>query len=554
MKRTLLTAISICLILASIFGIFAVSAGMEDISQILRFKKNQKADMLEFIDILDDCVAEFRNSEPDRAKDEREFAESVVTGNVGGEKLKQGQQQYNAGASQIAQGQAEYDAAEAQYNAKLAEYNAAEQRLSEAEDQLAEAKLQRDEGQAKLDAATPAYEKAKPVYDLIERVPASDLIAGILAKHGYTSIQELKDAIREYEDGQAQLAEANAKIAAAEQEISDGKVKLAAAKAQLDDGKAQLDAAKAQLDDGKAQLDAAKDQLSAGQTKLNNNVSKMNDLKDQLTEYDDAEAAVTTGIATLMDIDGIADKVSDESDYESVLAAAREYAEEDAQKLTQELDVRQSLYSLLRILSIVGILAGAAGLIAALRPNGLKLRIALIANAIEAVGAVAANIYGFTNDYLYFVYALSDGSGDGGLQTIAMIVILGVSLIAAIIAAVCVKAYNVALTSDAPEPVFAQPAVRYDSDRYDDDFDDDEEDEDEDEEEEEKPKVNAKTTKSRRSAAPKDISELEEMTRRLNEETERLESEARQKEYEAARREYEEALKKFEEARKNAEK
>ena len=538
MKRTLLTIVSVCLILASIFGIFAVSAGMEDISQILRFKKNQKADMLEFIDILDDCVAEFRNSEPDRAKDEREFAESVVTGNVGGEKLLQGQQQYNAGASQIAQGQAEYDAAEAQYNAKLAEYNAAEQRLSEAEDQLAEAKLQRDEGQAKLDAATPAYEKAKPVYDLIERVPASDLIAGILAKHGYTSIQELKDAIREYEDGQAQLAEANAKIAAAEQEISDGKVKLAAAKAQLDDGKAQLD--------------AAKDQLSAGQTKLNNNVSKMNDLKDQLTEYDDAEAAVTTGIATLMDIDGIADKVSDESDYESVLAAAREYAEEDAQKLTQELDVRQSLYSLLRILSIVGILAGAAGLIAALRPNGLKLRIALIANAIEAVGAVAANIYGFTNDYLYFVYALSDGSGDGGLQTIAMIVILGVSLIAAIIAAVCVKAYNVALTSDAPEPVFAQPAVRYDSDRYDDDFDDDEEDEDE--EEEEKPKVKAKTTKSRRSAAPKDISELEEMTRRLNEETERLESEARQKEYEAARREYEKALKKFEEARKNAEK
>ena len=550
MKRTLLTAVSVCLILASIFGIFAVSAGMEDISQILRFKKNQKADMLEFIDILDDCVAEFRNSEPDRAEDEREFAESVVTDDIGGEQLKQGQQQYNAGASQIAQGQAEYDAAEAQYNAKLAEYNAAEQRLSEAEDQLAEAKLQRDEGQAKLDAATPAYEKAKPVYDLIERVPASDLIAGILAKHGYTSIQELKDAIREYEDGQAQLAEANAKIAAAEQEISDGKVKLAAAKAQLDDGKAQLDAAKAQLDDGKAQLDAAKDQLSAGQTKLNNNVSKMNDLKDQLTEYDDAEAAVTTGIATLMDIDGIADKVSDESDYESVLAAAREYAEEDAQKLTQELDVRQSLYSLLRILSIVGILAGAAGLIAALRPNGLKLRIALIANAIEAVGAVAANIYGFTNDYLYFVYALSDGSGDGSLQTIAMIVILGVSLIAAIISAVCVKAYNVALTSDAPEPVFAQPAVRYDSDRYDDDFDDDEEDE----EEEEKPKVKAKTTKSRRSAAPKDISELEEMTRRLNEETERLESEARQKEYEAARREYEEALKKFEEARKNAEK
>ena len=550
MKRTLLTAISICLILASIFGIFAVSAGMEDISQILRFKKNQKADMLEFVDILDDCVAEFRKSEADRAEDEREFAESVVTDDIGGEQLKQGQQQYNAGADKIAQGQAEYDEAEKLYNAKLAEYKAAEQKLAEAEDQLAEAKIQRDEGQAKLDAATPAYEKAKPVYDLIERVPASDLIAGILAKHGYTSIQELKDAIKEYENGQAQLAEANAKIAAAEQEISDGKIKLAAARVQLEDGKAQLDAAKARLDSGKVQLADAKNQLSAGQTKLNDNVDKMNDLKDQLAKYDDAEAAVTAGIATLMEIDGIADKVSDESNYEAVLEAAREYAEEDAENLTQELDVRQSLCSLLRILSIVGILAGAAGLIAALRPNGLKLRIALIANAVETVSAVAANIYGFTNDYLHFVYALSDGSGDGSLQSIAMIVILGVSLIAAVIAAVCVKAYNGALTSDAPEQVCPQPAELDNSDLYD-NFTDDE---DEEEEEEEKPGVKSKRAKPRRSAEPKDIGELEEMTRKLNEETERLESEAQQKEYEAARREYEEALKKFEEARKNAEK
>lgn len=544
MKRTLLTAVSICLILASIFGIFAVSAGMDDISQILRFKKNQKADIIEFVDILDDCVAEFRKNEASRAEDEREFAESVVTDDVGGEQLSQGQQQYNAGADRIAKGQAEYDAAEKLYNSKLAEYKAAEQQIADAEDQLAEAKLQRDQGQAKLDAATPAYEKAKPVYDAINLIPASDLIAAYLAKHGYTSIQELKDAINEYEAGQAQLAEANAKIAEAEQQLADGKAQLASAKVQLDDGKAQLDAAKAQLDNGKAQLADAKSQLNQGQTKLNDNVDKMNDLKEQLKKYDDAEAAVTTGIASLMEIDGIADKVSDETDYEAVLAAAREYAEEDADSLTRELDVRQSLCSLLRILSIVGILAGAAGLITALRPNGLKLRIALIADGLTAAGAAAINIYGFTNDYMSFAYALSDGSGDGSLQRIAMIVMLIVALTAAVIAAVCTRAYNGALSAGAAE-AFCEPTADRDCDDYD--------DPDHDEEEEANPKSGSEKVRPCRAAMPRDISELEEMTRKLNEETERLESEARQKDYEAARREYEEALKKFEEARKKAE-
>lgn len=547
MKRTLLTAVSVCLILASIFGIFAVSAGVEDISQILRFKKNQKTDILEFVDVLEDRVAEVRKNEAGRAEDEKEFAESVVTDDIGGEQLSQGQQEYNAGADRIARGQAEYDAAEKLYNSKLAEYNAAEQRLADAEDQLAEAKLQRDAGQAKLDAATPAYEKAKPVYDAINLIPGSDAIAAFLAKHGYTSIQELKDAINEYEAGQAQLAEANAKIAAAEQEIADGKAQLAEAKVQLDKGKAQLDEAKAQLDSGRAQLADAKNQLSAGQAKLNDNVDKMNDLKDQLTKYDDAESAVTTGIATLMEIEGIADRVSDESDYESVLEAAKEYAEEDAEKLTQELDVRKSLNSVLRLLSLAGILAGAVGLVAALRPNGKKLLAALIASGVTAIGAAAANIYGFTNDYMHFVYALSDGSGDGSLQSRAMIILLIVSLIAAVIAAVCAKAYKRALlaSDDAAEPVNVRREDTVDNDIYD-DFDD------EDEEDDAEPAVRSKTAKPHRSAAPEDIGELEEMTRRLNEETERLESEARQKEYETARREYEEALKKFEEARKKA--
>ena len=284
MKRTLLMILSILLAASSVFGIVAAGSGSDELSDILRFKRGQRSDILDFVEILDGRVAELRKAEENRTEDEKDYTESVVTDQKGSEQLSAGQQQYNAGAEKIAQGQAEYDAAEAQYNAKLAEYQAAEKRLNDAEAQLNDAKEQRDAAQAKLDAATPAYQKAKPIYDLIQSLGGwGDLVSQTLAKYGYTSIEDLKAEMKAYEDGQAALAEANTQIAAAEQEINNGKTQLAAAKTQLDQGKEQLAAAKVQLDNGKAELAAAKAQLNAGQQQLSENVDKRNERKETLT-------------------------------------------------------------------------------------------------------------------------------------------------------------------------------------------------------------------------------------------------------------------------------
>ena len=130
MKRTLLMILSILLAASSVFGIVTAGNGSDELSDILRFKRGQRSDILDFVDILDGRVAELRKTEENRTDDEKDYTESVVTDQKGSEQLSAGQQQYNAGAEKIAKGQAEYDAAEAQYNAKLAEYQAAEKRKS----------------------------------------------------------------------------------------------------------------------------------------------------------------------------------------------------------------------------------------------------------------------------------------------------------------------------------------------------------------------------------------------------------------------------------------
>lgn len=540
MKRTLLTLISILLAAASVFGIVASGSGLDDVSDILRYKRNQKADLIDFVDMLDERVAELRETEGDRVEDEKQYATSVVTDNVGSQKYNQGKAEYDAGADKIAKGQAQYDAAEKTYNEKKAEYDAAEKRLADAETQLADAKAQRDAAQARLDAATDDYNRAKKVLDRIDNSPALTEVEKILGLFGFTTIEEVRAAVKEYEDGQAQLAEANAQIAEAEQQIADGKTQLAAAKKQLDAGKVQLDAAKTELDNGKAQLADAKRQLDAGQQQLSQNVTKMNDVKEELAAQDDVKAAVTAGIDILMDNSEIAKLVTDENDYESVIAAARQYAEDDAEKLTEELDVRQSLYNVLRVMSVIGIIAALVGLLAALRPAKIKLAAALAAAGAAAVGSIGMNIYGLANGYRTFVYSLADGAGSGSQQLTAMLVLMGAAVAALVIVLVCFKAYDAGLSGKA--------AVKTGVPAY-----GGEEDEDDD------PVI--RPSKNSAVSADDDFDEddagpeeLAEQTRRLNEQAERLEAEAKQAELDKARREYEEARRRFEAARRGSDK
>lgn len=592
MKRIALTVISVCLVLASVFGLVAASVGLGDITDILRKTNLQNDDIRDSIALISERYAEIKEKDGDKTA--KDYATAVVTEKYGSGKIDAGQKEYDEGKAQLDAGQKEYDAAKAKLDQGKADYAAAEKliaqkekeiadgekQIADAEAQLAEAKKQRDEGQAKLDRVTPAYNKAKHYYDMLQNSPGGEYTTAglniLVASLGYGSVDQI---FSEYDAAKAQLADANKQIADAElqieqgkQQIADGKEQLAAgkeqladAKQQLDEGEKQLAAGKARLDDGKAQLADAAEQLAAGKRKMANNSATMANELEALEEMDGAQEIVDAGINILLANDGIAEKVSNREDYDEVLAAASEFVEQEAENVQQELRVRQQLYSLLRILSVVCIVAGAMGAIAAFRPKYQTLIIALILSCAAALSAVALNIYGYANDYRYFVYSLGEGEGDGSLQFAAMIAILTVALLAAIICLACTKAYKRGVAAPvAAAPAVAKPAkaAKAEKPKRVKKTDEDEDDEGwqsiKPEKTEDKAaeaqviKPEPKTEAASGEIPANLIERMQAQTKRLNEETERMESESRRKDFEEARREYEEALRKFEEARKRS--
>lgn len=607
MKRIALTVISICLVIASVFGFFAAAAGLGDITDILRKSNLQNDDIRDSIAFISEHYDKIKDKDGDTTA--KDYATAVVTDKYGSSKISAGQKQYDEGKAQLDKGQKEYDAAKAQLDKGKADYAAAEaliaqkeQEIADAEQQiadgekaiadgeaqLAEAKKQRDEGQAKLDEVTPIYNKAKPYYDKLHGTTGGNYTeAGLnilLRSMGYNKTvtelfneydaakQQLADADRQIadaelqlEEGKQQLADGKEQLAAGKQQLAAGKEQLAAAKKQLDDGDAQLAAGKAKLDDGKAQLADAAEQLAAGKRKMADNSAAMADDLQNLEEMDGDQEIVEAGIKILLANEGIAAKVTDRENYDEVLAAASAYVEEDADNVQQELALRQQLYSLLRILCAVCLVAGAVGVIVAFRPKLQALIVALVLACAAAVGSAALNIYGYANDYRYFVYSLGDGSGDGSLQFAAMIALLVVSVLAALVCLSCTKAYKRGVAAPAAVPAGAAPAKGKPakpakkekprrakrSDEDDDDFG-------------WGSAADAKVIKPEPTAAPDeptvadngapaDLAErMREQAKRLTEEAQRMEEQSRQNDFEAARREYEEALRKFEEARKKS--
>lgn len=622
MKRIALAVISICLVIASVFGFFAAAAGLEDITGIVRRSNLQNDDIRDSIDLISERYDEIKDKDGDKTA--KNYATAVVTDKYGSSKISAGQKQYDEGKAQLDKGQKEYDAAKAQLDKGKADYAAAEKLIAEKEQeiadaekqiadgekaiadgekQLAEAKKQRDEGQAKLDEVTPIYNKAKPYYDKLHGTTGGNYtevgLNILLRKLGYNKTvtelfneydaakqqlaaadRQIADAELQLEEGKQQLADGKEQLADGKEQLADGKKQLAAAKKQLDDGDAQLAAGKAKLDDGKAQLADAAEQLAAGKRKMANNSAAMaNDLQN-LEEMEDAQEIVDAGIKILLANDGIAEKVTDRGDYDEVLAAASAYVEEEADSVQQELALRQQLYSLLRILAVIGLVAGAVGIIVAFRPKFPTLVAALVFACAAALSAAALNIYGYVNDYRYFVYALEDGSGDGSLQFAAMMAILVAALLAVIVCIVCTKAYKRGVAPAAVPAGAAPAAVKAAKPEKKEkprrvrktDEDDDDNGWGSDAPAPAAPIAEEKVIRPEPAAAPDEptvadgstipadlVARMQAQTKRLNEETQRMEQEARRKEeetrqqdFEAARREYEEALRKFEEARKNS--
>lgn len=552
MKRALLTVISVCLVLAAIFGIYAGAVGLDDISAIVRYTNNQRQVVAQIADETEKGVTELEAEEEQRKQDLLEAAEGSVVEQIGGSKLANGELQYeagkdklNAGQKEYDEGKAQYDAAKALYDEKLAEYNNACERLEEGKAQLADAKAQRDAGQKKLDEATPAYNELKIYVDLANGkvYEHTRFLADPIARlYGYDSVEAVLEA---YEAGQQQLADANVQIADAEKQIADGEKQLADAKVQLDEGKKQLD-------EGKSRLDSAKAELDAGRRTVSESVENLQNALDSLKAYDDAESKVKAGVAELMKIPGIAEQVEDESDYRSVVEAARSFIESNKDGVNAEMTVRQRLYVMLIVACAVCAAAGVAGIIASLTPTGVRLATCAIASVAAAALSVGFMIYGLVNGSHSFAYfymdKLGNVAGDGRLQFTALLIAAVAALCTAALALLCRSVYNKVLLGVSPEegeddieeaPVEVEepapenepaPAV---------------------EEKPAKAKAPAKAEAFEAEGGEISLEELAAETRRLNEEATRMEENAQNDELLRARREYEEAKKRFDAARRN---
>ena len=448
MKRIALTVISVCLVLASVFGFIAAGSGMDDITDILRQSNLRNDDIRDSIALISDRYAEIKEKGGDDTA--KSYATAVVTDKYGSSKISAGQKQYDEGKAQLDKGQKEYDAAKAKLDKGKADYAAAEKLIAEkekeiadgekqiadgekqiadGEKQLAAAKQQRDEGQAKLDEVTPIYNEAKTIYDSLNGITGGaggEVLNNYLKRNGYRTMDDLfneydaakqqladadkqiADAEAQLEEGKQQIADGKEQLAAGKQQLAAGKQQLADAKQQLDDGDAQLAAGKAKLDDGKAQLADAEAQLAAGKRKMaNNSVTMANDL-ESLEEMDGAQDIVDEGIKILLANEGIAEKVTDRENYDEVLAAASEFVEQEADNVQAELTTRQQLYSLLTIICVICVVAGVVGGVAAFLPKYPTLIAALVLNSASALGSAALNIFGYVKGYRYFVYSADD--------------------------------------------------------------------------------------------------------------------------------------------------
>ena len=170
------------------------------------------------------------------------FAEQLVTDEVGGEMLAQGEAEYEAGLEQYLAGKEQYEAGAAQLADAKAQYSAGAQRLAEgqaaydaglAEYQNALAQYQAGkqrlaEGQAAYDAGLAAYEQGK-----------ADYAAGE---------QRLAEGQAAYDAGLAAYEQGKADYAAGQQRLAEGQAAYDEGLAAYEQGKAQYDEAKAQLD------------------------------------------------------------------------------------------------------------------------------------------------------------------------------------------------------------------------------------------------------------------------------------------------------------------
>jgi len=433
MKRVLLTICSICLVLACLFGLFAVVGGMKDILNIQDYKTKQ-------------------------GEEGRAGIETAIDG-IG--QLKENEATYVDGAKQYTEGSATLADAEVQLANGYSQYAAGKQQLAE--------------GQAQIDANTQAYNEGKELLSKIE--PLMPLLNTYVAfRNGTLAF------LPGFSDAQAWFAEKVRPMGAdlglelpedvtdlpgyIQTMVAEGQAKLK----QYEDGLAALES-------GKEQLASASAQLAAGETQIADGKKQLSDANDLLTTFEEGEAAVIDGMELLLEnmvavekrdgthqADSLAQMIGDDFDlyvkeadgtvklvrgvqlvnFDNCLElvnTASEYLNIQEGQVAAELYGRIGLYAALAIGCLFGLIGGLIGFVGAIT-GGKKTGFVcgLITLILSAGANIAGMFLGYTN-YAYPIEVISDTGlktyeYSGDTQFAALVIVAIAALLFVIVAAI----------------------------------------------------------------------------------------------------------------------
>ena len=417
MKRVLLTICSICLVLACLFGLFAIVGGMKDVMAIQEYKTEQGNAGREGIAAARDGIAQLKENEDVYNQGVSTYNAGLAAYYAGKQQLSQGYKDYEAGKQQLAEGQATIDANTQAYNEGkellgkieplmpyVTAYQNARHNVYEFEmglpiiGSITDARYNMRASVVNLVAASSgvSWISEKLGMDLgsvlvtnytdDQMISLADNIVS-LYNDGMAQIKQYEDGLVALEEGKKQLKDAEGQLAAGEKQLADGA-------AQLADGDKQLSV----FEDGQSQLAAGMYQLMEAMVSVDNERTGKHiadSLEQRLGEgfsiwvlNDDGSIKEVRGCQYL-DLDACS-KLCDE---------AEGYLDLQEELIGAELYGRIGLYIALALACVFGIISGICGLVASI--NGTA-KTALTGGIICAVLAVGTLIAGFILGFQHY--------------------------------------------------------------------------------------------------------------------------------------------------------
>lgn len=456
MKRVLLMVFSIVLILACIFSLFACVAGVRDVLNIKEYKTSDAAFARESLETARNGIAQLKENEETYLTGVGTYTAGLVSYAEGqqtlaaGEKaLAEGYAAYEAGKKQLAEGKAAYEAGKKQIEENTQAYNEGKEKLAKIEPlmpYLNQYVQFRDGTIAKL----PGFDTAQAWFVSVVRPIAKnlgiDIPADVTDFPAFMNqmVADGKAQLKQYEDGLAQLAEAEKTIAAGEEKLAAAEKELAAGEVKLAAGRSDLAAGANKLADGKAQLSVFEEgelALAEGGMALCegmplcfsyfNGRQTVKSLPEYLAEQFGVEVpdnlvTMKNGIAVLnteayeefcITVLSSMYKVDENGevvvkngfkmldlDKCSVLCdMAEQYLQDQEADITQEVMARVAIYVALAVAAVLGIIAGIRGIVAAAKGSRKTGKVLGIISAALALAAVITGVCTHFGDYVYSV-------------------------------------------------------------------------------------------------------------------------------------------------------